>query len=60
VGRITSGGYGHTLKKVIALGYIDIDVLNSTEELEAEILGERYSARIIEDSPYDPGNLVQN
>ncbi|MCP4433412.1 MAG: FAD-dependent oxidoreductase, partial [Gammaproteobacteria bacterium] len=42
VGRITSGGYGHTLKKVIALGYIDIDVLNSTEELEAEILGERY------------------
>ena len=59
VGRITSGGYGHTLKQVIALAYIDIDVINSPDELEAEILGQRYRARIIADSPYDPGNLVQ-
>jgi dimethylglycine dehydrogenase len=60
VGRITSGGYGHTLKKVIALAYIDFDVIDSTEALEAEILGERYAARIIADSPYDPENRVQN
>lgn len=59
VGRITSGGYGHVLKKVIALGYIDVDVVNSPGELEAEILGQRYAVRIIVDSPYDPGNLVQ-
>ena len=59
VGRITSGGFGHTLKKVIALAYIDIDVVNSPSKLEAEILGQRYGARIIADSPYDPGNLVQ-
>jgi dimethylglycine dehydrogenase len=60
VGRITSGGYGHTLKKVIALAYIDIDVINSPDELEAEILGQRYHAWIIADSPYDPGNLAQS
>lgn len=59
VGRITSGGYAHTLKKVIALAYIDVDVINATGELEAEILGERYRAWIVSDSPYDPGNLVQ-
>lgn len=59
VGRITSGGYGHTLEKVISLAYIDIDVIDSTEALEAEILGQRYAAWIIADSPYDPGNLVQ-
>jgi len=59
VGRITSGGYGHSLKQVIALAYIDTDVINSPEALEAEILGQRYCARIIADSPYDPGNLVQ-
>jgi len=45
---------------VIALAYIDIDVINSPDELEAEILGQRYRARIIADSPYDPGNLVQS
>lgn len=59
VGRITSGGYGHTLKKVIALAYIDIDAIDSSAGLQAEILGQRYRARVIADSPYDPGNLVQ-
>jgi len=59
VGRITSGGYGHTLGKVIALAYIDVDMIDSLPELEAEILGKRYGARIIADSPYDPENKVQ-
>ena len=57
VGRITSGDDGHTLKKVIALAYIDI--VNSPEELKTEILGQRHRASIIADSPYDPGSLVQ-
>ena len=59
IGRITSGGYGHTLGKVVALAYIDINVIESVDGFEAEILGERYRAWVIEDSPYDPGNLVQ-
>jgi dimethylglycine dehydrogenase len=60
VGRITSGGYGYTLKKVIALAYIDVDVINYFGELEAEILGQHYRAWMITDSPYDPENLVQS
>jgi dimethylglycine dehydrogenase len=59
VGRITSGGYGHTLGKVIALAYLDTTATGSANELEAEILGERYRAWITADSPYDPENLVQ-
>ncbi len=59
IGPITSGGYGHSLQKVIALAYIDSAVIDSSETLEAEILGERYSARIVADSPYDPENQVQ-
>jgi len=27
-------------------------------ELEIEILGERYSATVVEESPYDPGNAA--
>ncbi len=57
-GRITSGGYAHTLQKVLALAYLDVDCVNSAD-CEAEILGQRYRARIIDDSPYDPANAVQ-
>jgi dimethylglycine dehydrogenase len=64
VGRITSGGYGHTLKQVIALAYINVDAVvdntNGSGALEAEILGQRYSAQMVADSPYDPENLVQS
>ncbi len=57
-GRITSGGYAHTLQKVLALAYLDVDCAKSAD-CEAEVLGQRYRARIIDDSPYDPGNAVQ-
>ena len=59
VGRVTSGGYGHCIEKVIAMAYINVDVIDSAQALEAEILGQRYTARIIADSPYDPQNRVQ-
>jgi dimethylglycine dehydrogenase len=59
VGRITSGGYGHTLGKVIALAYVNVDKIDLDSHYEAEILGERYPAKIIPDSPYDPENSAQ-
>jgi len=59
VGRITSGGYGHTLKKVLALAYLDITD-TKLKHYQAEILGQRYLAKIIDDSPYDPENKVQS
>ena len=57
VGRITSGAYGHTINKVIALAYIESDKMSFEDSYQAQILNQRYSARIIPDSPYDPENL---
>ena len=57
VGRITSGGYGHTIEKVLALAYLELDKLNSENDYQAEILNQRYPARIIPDSPYDPASI---
>jgi len=59
VGRITSGGYAHSLGKVLALAYIDTEKIEIGKLFEAEILGHRHRAGIIADSPYDPQNLVQ-
>jgi dimethylglycine dehydrogenase len=59
IGRITSGGYAHNLEKVIALAYLGAEKIGAENSFEAEILGQRYRAVIIPDSPYDAENLVQ-
>jgi dimethylglycine dehydrogenase len=56
VGRATSGGYGWRVGKSLALAMIRPDVAIVGAELEIAILGVRYKATIIEDSPYDPEN----
>ena len=56
IGRITSGGYGHTIDKVVALAYLETDKLISENTYQAEILNQRYTVRVIPDSPYDPEN----
>ncbi len=59
IDRITSGGFGHTLGKVIALAYVAIEHTKPKQGYQAEILGKCYPASIINDSPYDPNNTVQ-
>ncbi|MBM3545620.1 MAG: FAD-dependent oxidoreductase [Alphaproteobacteria bacterium] len=54
VGWITSGGYGHTVKKSLALGYVPKELAAATSGFEIEIIGERRPARILKDPPYDP------
>jgi dimethylglycine dehydrogenase len=56
VGRATSGGYGWRVGKSLALAMIRPDAAIVGAELEIAILGVRYKAMIIEDSPYDPEN----
>jgi dimethylglycine dehydrogenase len=56
VGRATSGGYGWRVGKSLALAMIRPDLAIVGAELEIAILGVRYKATIIEDSPYDPEN----
>jgi dimethylglycine dehydrogenase len=56
VGRTTSGYYGHTLRKSLAIGYVKPELAEVGAELEVEILGERKRATVLPDSPYDPEN----
>ncbi len=54
VGWVTSGGYGHTVGKSLALGYVPKDLAASTSAFEIEIIGERRPAKILKEPPYDP------
>ena len=56
VGRATAGAHGHFIGKTLALGYVQTGMGAAGTELELEILGERYPAKVIAESPHDPGN----
>ena len=54
VGWVTSGGYGHYVDQSLAQGYIPTELVKPGMNLEIEILGERRSARLQMDPPFDP------
>ena len=54
VGFVTSGGYGHTIGKSLAMGLINTELAKPGTELSVHIVGVEISAKIIADSPYDP------
>lgn len=53
VGVLTSGGFGHTVQKTIAYGYLPTDKLKA-EKFEIECLGVVYSATRHKGTLYDP------
>ena len=57
VGRVTSGGFAHTLGHDVALALLPLDLGEVGTLLEVPILGEMCKARVIADSPYDPQSL---
>jgi len=54
VGFITSGGYGHTVGKSLALAMLDRDAATPGTELMVHIVGAERAATVIPASPYDP------
>ena len=56
VGRATSGAYGYTVGKSLALAYVEPDAAAPGTELKIEILGKRRPAVVIPESPWDPDN----
>ncbi len=56
VGRATSGAYGYTIGKSLALAYVDPAVAQPGTELKIEVLGKKYPAVVIPESPWDPEN----
>src|ERR1700689_2178748 len=56
IGRATSGYYGHTLGKSLAIGYVRPEYTAVGTELSMEILGLRRRATVLIESPFDPDN----
>ena len=54
VGYITSGGYAHHVQQSMALGYVPTELAADGTDLEVEINGEMYAARIVDEALYDP------
>lgn len=54
VGWVTSGSYGHHLRRSLALGYIPHDLADPADGLEIEILGKRHPVSVSGAGPYDP------
>ena len=56
VGRITSGATSHHIGRCLSMAYVEIPCASPGTELEVQVLERRLPARVIPDSPYDPGN----
>ncbi|MCP5069760.1 MAG: aminomethyl transferase family protein, partial [bacterium] len=54
VGYVTSGGYAHHVRRSMAMGYVPAEMAADGTELEVEINGEMYAARVVAEPLYDP------
>ncbi len=56
VGRATSGNYGFRLEQSLALAMLRPELAEVGTTVDIEILGARYPARVVQESPWDPDN----
>ncbi len=54
VGFVTSGGYGHTVGKSLAMAMLDRDLAEIGTELTVHVVGAARQSRVIAPSPRDP------
>ena len=57
VSYVTSGGYGHSVQRSLAMTYLPVELIDSKTTLEVEILGEFHKASIVMEPLYDPSGL---
>lgn len=57
VGRVTSGAFGYSVGKSLAIGYADPKVARPGDTVEIFILGRPHRARILAEPPFDPKGL---
>ena len=58
IGFITSGGYGHVIGKSLAMALVETEFAETGTEVSAHVVAEKYPARVIARSPYDPSGKV--
>lgn len=56
LGRVTSGGYGYTVRQSIAYSYLPIDYAAPGTRVTLQLFGERYGATVTKEPLYDPKN----
>ncbi len=56
VGRVTSGGYGYTVKQSIVYGYLPIECTTPGTRLEVLWFGEHIPVEVVREPLYDPSN----
>ena len=56
IGMTSSGGYGHRVKKSIAMGYVKPEFAKPETTMDVEILGGYRSAQVVTMPLYDPKN----
>ena len=54
VGFVTSGGYGHTVGKSLAMALVEREASGEGSDLSVHIVGVERQAKVIAPSPYDP------
>ena len=55
VGRVTSGSYGYTVGKSLAIGYAREGVVSAGDRVEIFILGKPHAATVLDKPPFDAG-----
>jgi dimethylglycine dehydrogenase len=54
VGFVTSGAFGHTVGKSLALAYLDRSVIERGDDVTVYVVGDPRAARVLSEPPYDP------
>ena len=54
VGQVTSGAYGYSVEKSLALGYIKAGSVSPGETVHVSILGRPHEATLLSEPPFDP------
>jgi glycine cleavage system aminomethyltransferase T len=54
VGSVTSAGYGYSIGRCIAYGYLPAELAVEGTELEVEYFGERLRAQVASEPLWDP------
>jgi dimethylglycine dehydrogenase len=57
VGQVTSGAYGYSVEKSLALGYIKAGSAKPGDQLSVAVLGRPHDAILLERPPFDPDGV---
>ena len=57
-GRVSSGGYGYSVGKSLALCLVKAELLEAGDKYTIAVLGKPHSARVLPEPPFDPKGLL--